>query len=170
MACLLSPAQGGVTLQSLSCIKWDPFLERELEDLINYKRTHRSRPIRGVAVVITAWDRLKPVADKIGFDILNPIVGQEDLYNFVRACFPAVHAAIKSLRIPNVAYFPSFFETETNEDDTEKRWPDDTPIIKQRRSELGNPDEWWRDLRKINYSEGPYVRFIGWLKQLAYTV
>jgi len=148
----------------------DVNLVRLLEDLMNYKQTHRSRPIKGVAVVITAWDRLKSEAERIGFDILNPMVGQSDLHNFVKACFPAVYAAIKSLRIPNVAYFPSFFETETNEDNTEKPWPDGTPQIKQRRTDVGNPDEWWRDLRKISYSERSYVDLIEWLKQFAYTV
>ena len=143
----------------------DVNLVRLLEDLINYKRTHRSRPIRGVAVVVTAWDRLKQsgVADRIGFDILNPHVGQQDLQNFVRGCFPAVYAAIKSLRIPNVQYFPSFFELETDEQGNEKRWPDGSPIIKTRAETAGHPDEWWRDLRKCSYSEDTYIKLDKWL-------
>jgi len=147
----------------------DVNLVRLLEDLINYKMTHRSRPIKGIAVVITAWDRLKQsgVSDKIGFDILNPIVGQQDLDNFVKGCFPAVYAAIKSLRIPNVVYFPSFFEAETNEDGTLKL-VNGKPVIRQRSATPNlNPDEWWRDLRKISYSEKSYVQMIGWLKNFA---
>ena len=146
----------------------DVNLVRLLEELINYKMTHRSRPIKGVAIVVTAWDRLKPVADKIGFDILNPLVGQQDLDNFVKGCFPAVYTAVKSLRIPNVVYFPSFFETEINESGTEKTWPDGSPVIKQRGDSYAvNPDEWWRDLRKISYSERSYINMINWLKNFA---
>ena len=149
----------------------DVNLVRLLEDLINYKMTHRSRPIKGVAVVITAWDRLKHsgVSDKIGFDILNPILGQNDLDKFVRACFPAVYAAVKSLRIPNVKYFPSFFETEIDENGDPKHWPGETnsPIIKARETQVGTPDEWWRDLRQISYNEKGNIDLINWLKPFA---
>lgn len=147
----------------------DVNLVRLLEDLVNYKETHRSRRIEGMAIVVTAWDALKHsgVADQIGFDILNPFVGQNDLNNFVRACFPAVYAAVKSLRIPNVQYFPSFFEVETNEDGTPKTWEDDSPIIKQRQTNIGNPDEWWRDLRKISCSEQTFINLIKWLMGFA---
>lgn len=147
----------------------DVNLVRLLEDLINYKETHRSRKIQGAAIVVTAWDRLKQsgIADKIGFDILNPHVGQNDLINFVKGCFPAVYAAIRSLRIPNVQYFPSFFEVDTDEQGNIKTWEDGSPIIKQRQTNLGNPDEWWSDLRKISYSEKTYVDLIHWLMQFA---
>lgn len=147
----------------------DVNLVRLLEDLINYKQTHRSRPIRGIAVVITAWDRLKQsgVADKIGFDILNPHVGQSDLQHFVQACFPAVYAAIRSLRIPNVQYFPSFFEVETDEQGNEKRWPDGSPIIRSRQESAGNPDQWWRDLRQISHSQDTFMRIVKWLLEFA---
>lgn len=146
----------------------DVNLVRILEDLMNYKATHRSRPIKGIAVIITAWDMLKTEAERIGFDILNPIVGQSDLQNFVKGCFPAVFAAIKSLRIPNVAYFPSFFEVETREDGSVQKWQQDgAPKIKQRQSTYGSPDEWWRDLRKVSYSESSFVSLIQWLRQFA---
>ena len=143
----------------------DVNLVRLLEDLMNYKATHRSRPVRGVAVVITAWDRLKAsgVADKIGFDILNPMIGQNDLQGFVQGCFPSTFAAIKSLRVPNVQYFPSFFEVETDEQGNELRWPDNSPKIKHRQPSEGNPDEWFRDLRGISYSEASYDRLIDWI-------
>lgn len=147
----------------------DVNLVRLLEDLINYKETHRSKKIQGVAVVVTAWDRLKQsgVADRIGFDILNPHVGQNDLNNFVKGCFPAVYAAIRSLRIPNVKYFPSFFEVETDEAGNVKTWEDGSPIIKQRQTSMGSPDDWWRDLRKISYSEQTCIDLIKWIMEFA---
>lgn len=145
----------------------DVNLVRILEHLMNYKATHRSRPIKGIAVVITAWDMLKDEADKIGFDILNPVLGQSDLRNFVKGCFPAVYAAIKSLRIPNVAYFPSFFEVEKREDGSLNKWRDGSPKIKQRQAGYGSPDDWWRDLRKVSYSESSFVQLIEWLRQFA---
>ena len=82
----------------------DVNLVRMLEDLINYKENYRSRPLKGLCVIITAWDQLKHsgVADKLGFDLLRKDIGQNDLVHFVQACFPAVYAVIKSARVQNV--------------------------------------------------------------------
>lgn len=148
----------------------DVNLVRLLENLMNYKMTHRSRPLKGVAVVITAWDRLKPVADRIGFDILDPDMGQQDLENFVASCFPSTYAAIQSLRVPNVQYFPSFFEVETDENDNVIYWPDNptSPKIRPRlKDPFQNPSNWWEGIRKVSYSESQFERLILWLKQFA---
>jgi len=147
----------------------DVNLVRLLEDLMNYKALNRSRPIKGVAVVITAWDRMKEVADEVGFDILDPNMGQHDLERFVAACFPSTYAAIQSLRVPNVQYFPSFFEVETDEQGNIKYHEDmqGGPKIKQRRPDYEVGGDWWRNIRKISYSEKAYVDLIQWLKNFA---
>jgi len=147
----------------------DVNLVRLLEDLMNYKMVNRNRPIKGVAVVITAWDRMKDLADEVGFDILDPNVGQRDLEKFVAGCFPSTYAAIQSLRVPNVKYFPSFFEAETDEQGKVKHWPaePDSPIIKRRRPDYEVGGEWWKNLRKVSYSEKAYVDLISWLKAFA---
>jgi len=147
----------------------DVNLVRLLEDLMNYKSINRSRPIKGVAVVITAWDRMKDVAEEVGFDILDPNMGQHDLERFVSACFPSTYAAIQSLRVPNVQYFPSFFEVETDEQGSVKFWEEEpgSPKIKRRRPDYEVGGEWWRNLRKVSYSEKSYVDLIDWLKRFA---
>jgi len=147
----------------------DVNLVRLLEDLMNYKAVNRSRPIKGVAVVITAWDRMKDVADEVGFDILDPNIGQQDLEHLVSGCFPSTYAAIQSLRVPNVQYFPSFFEAETDEAGKVKCWDNepDSAIIKRRKPDYEMGGEWWRNLRKISYSEKAYVDILGWLKNFA---
>ena len=145
----------------------DVNLVRLLEDLITYKETHRSRPIKGIAVVITAWDALKSKADEIGFDILSPTLGQNDLLNFVKGYFPAVYAAIKSYRIPNVQYFPSFFEVEQDEFGNARMWDkaSNSPKIKLR--QMTGDEDWWRNARKPSYYEVGYVNLIEWLHAFA---
>jgi hypothetical protein len=147
----------------------DVNLVRMLEDLMHYKSTYTNRPIKGVAVIITAWDRLQPVAERVGFDILDPNVGQRDIERFVRACFPSTYAAIRSLRVPNVRYFPTFFQVETNDKGQEKWITEggyDGPKIITK--DLFDPKgEWWQNARKISYSEQSFDNLLGWLKDFA---
>jgi len=147
----------------------DVNLVRMLEDLMTYKSAYTNRPIKGVAVIITAWDRLKPVADRVGFDILDPYVGQRDIERFVQACFPSTYAAIQSLRVPNVQYFPTFFQAETDGVGKEK-WFADTgyegPKIITK--DIFDPKgEWWQNARKISYSEQSFDNLLRWLKAFA---
>lgn len=156
----------------------DVNLVRMLQDLVNYKRGNRQHPVRGVAVVVTAWDKLKPVGDEIGFDLCadamvspNYSVGQRDLERFVAGCFPSTYTAIKSLRVPNVQYFPMFFLTEKEEDGlTEKKSVEEgwegTPMI--RRREINGPEgEWFQTIRRIYCAEKQLTDLLYWLKGFA---
>jgi hypothetical protein len=159
----------------------DVNLVRMLQDLVNYKRGNRTHPVRGVAVVVTAWDKLKPVGDEVGFDLCadamvsqNYSVGQRDLERFVSGAFPSTYTAIKSLRVPNVQYFPMFFLTEKEDDgitekkSTEEGW-EGTPLIKRR--ELNGPNgEWFQNLRRIYCAEKQLVDLLYWLKGFARAV
>lgn len=141
---------------------------RLLEDLMNYKVLYRSRPIKGVAVVITACDIfMKKIGDELGIDLLDQNLGQHELERFVAACFPSTYAAIQSLRVPNVQYFPSFFEVETDEQSKVKNWTAGDPKIKRRRPDHEVGGDWWRNMRKISYSEKSYIDLIDWLKRFA---
>ena len=147
----------------------DVNMVRLLEDLLNFKMNNASRPIRGVAVIITAADILqREVGDEMGFNILDPNVGQQDLEDFVAACFPATYAAIRSLRVPNVRFFPSFFEAETDSKGKIQNWEDDPDSPKIKRREIhAMSDDWRHNLRKISYSEKTYFNLIEWLRNFA---
>ncbi len=147
----------------------DVNLVRMLEDLMTYKSVNTGRPIKGVAVLITAWDKLKPIANRVGFDLLDPYIGQQNIENFVKACFPSTYSAIQSLRVPNVKYFPTFFQTETNSDGSEKTVIEggyEGPKIITK--DIFDPQgEWYQNARKISYSEQQFDELLNWLKDFA---
>ena len=153
----------------------DVNMVRLLDALLQYKMTNpSSRPIRGVAVVLTACDVLqRELGDEIGFNLLDPKnlqdeTLQNDLKDFIASCFPATYAAIISLRVPNVKFFPSFFEAATDTQGKIQYWPEepDSPKIKLREVKPFSED-WRHNLRKISYSERMYVELINWLRNFA---
>lgn len=152
----------------------DANLVRMLYDIINYKHEHPERPIKGVSVVVTAWDGLAPVAKEIEqitgntFDPLNLNIGQRDIEKFIYACFPSTHAAIKSLGIPNVQYFPSFFEIERNEQKQPICWEDEPNSPKIKRANIIDPDRPWEDnVNTVIDSEYWFFKELDWLQQFA---
>jgi hypothetical protein len=153
----------------------DVNMVRLLDALMQYKMTNSSsRPIRGVAVILTASDILqRELGDEIGFNLLDPKIltddsKQNDLKDFIAACFPATYGAIVSLRVPNVKFFPSFFEVEVDTKGNIQYWEEepDSPKIKLREIKKFS-DDWRHNLRKISYSEQAYIELINWLRNFA---
>jgi hypothetical protein len=145
-----------------------------LSDIINYKTLHPHRPIKGVLVVVTAWDALAPVAKEIEaitgstFDPLNPMFGERDIEKFIYACFPSTHAAIKSLGIPNVRYLPSFFLVEKDADGKPVCWEDEPGSPKIKKARFLDPDrDWQHNVNAIQDSETWFFKALDWLQEFA---
>lgn len=137
----------------------DVNLVRILNDVFDYREQIR-RPLKGIAIVITKWDELKPHVEHLGLDLFNPT--QNDMAVFMDTFFPSVSQAIKSYILTNnsvrIAYFPMYVEIERNEDGTEKRRKEDKSlIVKAKQSNLLG------DLRKPSYAEQSCANLIEWL-------
>jgi len=139
----------------------DVNLKRILSAIIDYKDQTHAKPIKAVACVITKWDLIMPYASKWGMDILDPTgLG---LQNFMNICFPATSMALKSSRIKNIQFFPSFVQTEVDaQTGKEKRWPEGGPIIK-----VKPPNEWLTYGRVPEYYALGYRNLINFLKTFA---
>jgi hypothetical protein len=144
----------------------DANFKRMLDGIVRYKRLNRnSPPIRSIAFVITAWDTLAPVAEQIQaitgepFDPTDTKISQESLGRLVTACLRSTSAAIKSLEIPNVRYFPSWVETK-KDPKTQKEY-----ITRNKMFEPGR--RWDENVNSIKYSEAWDWRIIDWIKEFA---
>jgi hypothetical protein len=157
----------------------DVNMVRLLQDLIYYKMNNMSRAIKGMAIIITAADVLqRELGEELGFNIckhFDPRTNprefnqqQTDLLDFVSSAFPATYAAIRSLKVPNVIFLPSYFELELDVNNNVKYWPEepDSPKIAIRKI---NPmsDDWRLKLRKPCYSESFYYDYFDWLHNFA---
>jgi hypothetical protein len=144
----------------------DANFKRMLDGIIRYKRqNHNSPPIRSISFVITAWDALAPIAKQIQaitgepFDPTDDKISQESLSRLVTACLPSTSAAIKSLGVPNVKYFPSWVEVE--EDINTKQ-----PRIK--RVPIFDPEHRWdENINTIRYSEKWCWKVLDWIRDFA---
>lgn len=152
----------------------DANLSRMVNGIIKYKRQNRrSPPLRGVAIVVTAWDGLAPVAKQISqitgqpFDPLDIKISSESIDKFVYACFPSTHAAITSLGIKNIRYFPSFFEIERDDKQQPICWEGTlSPRIK--RAEIFDPQYNWEDnVNTVIDSEYWFFKELDWLQEFA---
>ena len=136
----------------------DVNLARILGEVIDYKERTRSKPIKGIAVVITKWDMLQPFAEQLGMNIFT----EQGLTEFMDVAFSSTSQLIKACRVANVQFFPSYVEVERDEKGKVKTWDDDgSPKIKPKTSTL------IRDRRKPSYSEQSYVNLIEYLHQFA---
>lgn len=162
----------------------DANYKRMINGIVRYKRQNpNSPPLRGIAVVITAWDGLAPVAKQIEqitgqpFDPLftkrdkNGNIdisrSQEVLDKFLYMCFPSTHAAITSLHLNNVKYFPSFFETEKDSNNNPICW-EGTSSPKIKRRDIFDPTQAFEDnVNTIYNSEFWFAQELEWLKQFA---
>ena len=162
----------------------DVNLVRMLEDIANYKMKH-GKKIKAAYVVIAAWDKLAPMGERLGFDLLNPnlVERQADLENFVGHCFSQFFATLHSSRIPLVQYYPTFFQTETNDKQEEILFEDEVPykdgtgvlgVKKVQRphimtKELDDPEATsiWQNVRAINYSEKTFDKLLDDVMKLA---
>jgi hypothetical protein len=162
----------------------DANYKRMINGIVKYKRQHpNSPPLRGIAVVITAWDGLASVAKQIEqitgspFDPtfykrdkngnIDTTRSQEILDKFLYMCFPSTHAAITSLHLGNVKYFPSFIETEKDSTGNPVCWEGtQSPKISCR--DLFDPTESFEDnVNSIHYSYFWLNQELDWLKNFA---
>jgi hypothetical protein len=136
----------------------DVNLVRMLNDVFDYREQMR-KPLKGIAVVITKWDVLKPHVERLGLDLFNP--SQQDMATFMDTFYPSVAQAVKSYLLTNktvsIQYFPTYVEIDRNEDGSEKKWADGKPKVKPKASTQIS------DMRKPSYSEQSYANLIEWL-------
>lgn len=152
----------------------DANLARMVNGIIRYKRQHpESPPLRHVAIVITAWDGLAPVAKKISqitgveFNPLDEKISNESLDKFVYAFFPSTHAAITSLGISNIRYFPSYFLVERDGHGNPLCW-EGTTNHKIKRVDLFDSARQWQDNANTIYdSEKWFFKELDWLQEFA---
>jgi hypothetical protein len=144
----------------------DANFKRMLDGIIRYKRLNRrSPPIRSIAFVFTAWDALSQSAKGIEtvtgqpFNPEDEAISQECLSKLAMACLPSTWAAVKSLNIPNVVYFPSWIKTEKDPDTGEPK------IKKVSMFEPGR--DWTDNVNSIHYSENFCWKQIEWIKEFA---
>lgn len=117
-------------LESEEDMEFDPDvnLARLFGDIIDYRRKH-NRPLKGVAIVITKWDLIKPYADELNMNIET----NEGLNEFMNVCFPSTTMKINFLQKTwptQVQFFPSFIDVERDGSGNIKRWDDGSPKIK----------------------------------------
>jgi len=133
----------------------DVNLSRILEGILDYKQTSRGRKIKGLAVVITKWDILQPYAESKGMDIYT----SQGLTEFMNVCFPDTTATIKSARLNNVHYFPSYVLIE--------RYDDGTPRLWDKGYFPGTPKIVVNDRRIPSYAQQEYVNLVDYLLTFA---
>jgi hypothetical protein len=140
----------------------DVNLVRILNDVFDY-RDQIHKPLKGIALVVTKWDELKPHVEHLGLDLFNPT--ENDMATFMDTFYPSVSQAIKSYLWDNkntkVAYFPFYVEVERNEDGTEKKRNDGSLIVKAKQSQQLS------DVRKPSYAEQSTANAIDWLLEFA---
>jgi hypothetical protein len=159
----------------------DVNLVRMLSDLANYKM-RQGKEIKAAYVIISAWDKLKPLADRVGFDLLDPYIGQQEIDRFVKSAFPQFYAELHSARIPLIQYYPTFFQTETNEkgeeilfkDPMEIREPNGTVTVTAierphiiTKDALDPEAPWYQNARRISCSDQQFDNLLNDLMKLA---
>jgi len=136
----------------------DVNLVRILNEVFDYKEQVR-KPIKGIAIVITKWDELKPHVEHLGMNIMEPT--RHDLMVFMDTFFPSVSQAIKSYQFAHpsvdIAYFPTYVEIERDDKGNPKKRDDGSFKIKPKESML------IADVRKPSYSEQTCAELIDWL-------
>ncbi len=152
----------------------DANMKRMIDGVVRFKKQNSSSPpLKGIAIVVTAWDGLAPVAEQIStitgqkFDPLDIKISQECLDKFLYACYPSTHAAISSLHLRNVRYFPSFFEVERDSHGKPVCWDGmESPKIKK--PALFDPNRSWEDnVNTVLSSEFWFFKELDWLQEFA---
>lgn len=152
----------------------DANLARIVKGIVKFKRQNTNSPkLTHIAIVVTAWDGLAPVAKQISqitgqpFDPLDTKLSSECLDKFVYAFYPSTHATIHSLGLNNIRYFPSFFEVERNSKGEPICW-DGTQSPKIKRPEIFDRGRNWEDnVNTIKSSEFWFFKELDWLQELA---
>jgi hypothetical protein len=136
----------------------------------------RSPRLEKIFIVITACDRLFPIAKKIAeftntiFDPLpadgNIAVSQMSLDSFMRAFFPQTHSLLKSLKVP-IQYFPSYFELEKDVQGKIMYWDEAKKQPKIKTGNIFDSSDWVSNVGKPKYTEYWFNREIEALKMFA---
>ena len=159
----------------------DVNIHRIVSPILGYKHTNKdfSPPLERIAIVITACDRLFPIAKTITamtnrkFDP-TPENGDQQVSNasldsFMQAFFPQTHSLIKSLNV-NVQYFPSFFELEGADRNDIQYWDAEKTEPKIKRGNIFDSPDWVHNVNRPKYTEYWFNREIEWLKEFAIRV
>lgn len=152
----------------------DANMKRMINGVVSFKKKNPdSPPLKGIAVVVTAWDALAPVAEKISlitgkkFDPTDTRISQESLDKFLYMCYPSTHAAITSLGLKNIQYFPSFFEVETDSKGEPICW-EGTNSPKIKKPDIFQPGRDFADnVNTITNSEYWFFKELDWLQNYA---
>jgi hypothetical protein len=153
----------------------DANLKRMVNGVVRYKKQNSSSPpIRGVAVIVTAWDGLAPAAEQIStitgqkFDPTDVRISQESLDKFMYMCYPSTHAAITSLGLKNIRYFPSFFEIERDSKNNPVYW-EGTMSPKIKKPDIFDPSakDFSDNVNTIKNSEYWFFKELDWLQEFA---
>lgn len=106
---------------------------RSFVDIAEHKEKQGER-IKSVYVILSAWDKLQPKAEKLGFDLFdkNLIRRQQTLLDFTASCFRQFFAELYSHGIPHdhIKYYPTFFQTVKDANGVEIKYTDPVEYLK----------------------------------------
>jgi hypothetical protein len=155
----------------------DVNMVRLVKPILQFKTDNPRAPrLEQLFIVITACDRLFPIAKKISektntvFDPLpldgNPAVSQMSLDSFMRGFFQQTHSLLKSLKVP-IQYFPSYFELERDVQGNIVYWDDAKKQPKIKTGNIFDSDNWFENVNRPKFTEYWFNREIEALKRFA---
>lgn len=159
----------------------DVNIHRIVFPILKYKHDTRqySPPLEKIFIVITACDRLFPIAKLIAartnrpFDPVpadgDPRKSNASLNMFMKAFFPQTHSLIASLNV-NVQYFPSYFELEGADKGNIQYWDDEKTQPKIKRGNMFDTPDWEHNHNRPKFTEYWYNLEIDSLKEFAIRV
>lgn len=152
----------------------DVNMQRVTSPIIEWKHDNKkfTPPLERVGVVITACDRLFPIAELISgrtgrpFKPLDPQLSNQALDSFMKAFFPGTHSLIASLNL-DVQYFPSYFELEGADRNNIQYWDEAKTQPKIKRGNIFDSPDWEHNVNRPVYTEYWFNRVIEWIKGIA---
>jgi hypothetical protein len=145
--------------------------------ILQFKNDNPRAPrLEKIFIVVTACDRLFPIAKKIAeftntmFDPLpasgDPAISQASLDSFMRAFFPQTHSLLRSLNV-QIQYFPSYFELEKDVQGNTIYWDEAKKQPKIKCGNIFDTSDWISNVSKPKYTEYWFNREIEALKMFA---
>jgi len=125
-------------------------LARILDAIYKYREQTHSKPIKGMAILLTKYDKIIDDAKARGMDLRT----NDGRQRFMTVYFPQTSANLKKFNIA-VEYFPVFVQVETDDHGKPLVWGDGSGqkiLVDQRR-------------RLPVYSEQGYLDLIQWIKK-----
>lgn len=129
----------------------DPDLNiaRILDAIYRYKQQSRSKPIKGMAILLTKYDRIKTDAESRGMNLYT----SDGVNAFMSTYFPQTTNNLKSFGF-EVEYFPVYLQVETDDKGNPLKWDDGT----------GDKIMVNYERRLPVYPDLVYIRLINWIK------